>query len=141
MKEKKKILKKCLPILLFCIFVNNLIYCQNKSDSVLISINEAKKIALIINERNCLREENIVLDSIATISSKTIVLLKESLGSSRRECEELRKNYRDCMTIDTIRQEEIKALEEHYKKQRRSDIWKIGGGGFVVGVLLTLLIL
>ena len=128
-------------ILLWIMFGSSLSYGQSKKDSVLISISEAQKIALIINQNDYLKKENIVLDSLVVYSSKTIDLLKESLDASKMESEELKKNYQDCMTIDTIRQQEISAIEKQCKKEKRVSIIKVGGCGTVLGMIVMLLIL
>ena len=104
------------------------------------SISEVRKMAYIINENLFLKEENNVLDSLISYSSKTIDLLQINLETSKKETAEVRNMFDDCMKMDIIRQEEIDAIQRQCKKEKRMSMLKAGGGGLIVGVILMLII-
>jgi glycerol dehydrogenase-like iron-containing ADH family enzyme len=104
------------------------------------SIDEVRKVAYIINENTFLKDENKVLDSLLLYSTKTIDLLQTNLEISKRETMETRHMFDECMKLDSIRIQEINAIQQQCKKTKRRTILKAGGGGIIVGIILMLII-
>ena len=109
-------------------------------------MEEVRKIAYIINENTFLREENSVLDSLVSYNIQKNELLEINLEISRRQTEEVKRMFDDCMGIDAIRQDQINAMQEQinairqeHKKDKRRTILTSGGGGILVGILLMLI--
>ena len=125
-------------------FANNFCYGQSTSgnDSIVcVTMGEMRKIAYIINENSFLREEKKLSDSLISHALLAIELSKINFDISIKQNVELRKMFNDCMKINTIHQEQIKIMQAQHKKEKRKILYTAGGGGFLLGVILTIILL
>ena len=128
-------------ILLFCMLGGNLCYGQtNNIDSVLLSIDEVRIVAKIINENNYLRVENGLLDSMITINTEQINVLTSSLSTCQIITEQQTISLKSFSQVDALRVKQINQMMIDHKKDKRKTTVKFTGVGIVLGVIATLLL-
>jgi 3-dehydroquinate synthetase len=104
-------------------------------------MDEARKVAHIINENAYLKIENNTLDSLLIYKDKTIYLLNENVEHCQTQVDNLTIVIDNNNKIVEIKDKEIIEIQRQCKKQKRKTMFTFGGGGVIAGILLTLLLL
>ena len=123
---------------MFFLLGNNLVYGQ--TDSVLLSIDEVRVVAKVLNENNYLRKENSILDSIIIVNNKHINLLNNSISNYMMINNQQLGVIHSFEEIDRLRVQQINNMMLAHKKDKRMTAIKFGGGGIAVGMILMLIL-
>jgi len=106
----------------------------------LLSIDEVRVVAKVLNENNYLRKENSILDSIIIVNNKHINLLNNSISNYMMINNQQLGVIHSFEEIDRLRVQQINNMMLAHKKDKRMTAIKFGGGGIAVGMILMLIL-